>query len=110
MAPGVKRLAICLSVFAVAAFSQSSTATITGVVTDPDGGAFAGAFVQLKNTQTAAALNVVGEAGGKYALTSVAAGTYDLSVNVPGMKGYERKGIVVPSRQALQIDALARWS
>jgi hypothetical protein len=99
------RLPLWLCAFAAAAFSQISSGTITGVVTDPEGAAFAGAFVALKNTQTAAVSNAVSAAGGKYTIAQVAAGSYDLSVIVPGMKAYQRTGIVIQPGQTLAIDA-----
>jgi hypothetical protein len=86
---------MCLCVAAATAFSQASSGTITGVVTDQEGGAFGGAFVQLKNTRTAAASNAVSAAGGKYTFAQVAPGTYELSVMVPGMKAYQQTGIAV---------------
>jgi len=100
------RLTGCFCILAAAAFSQSAPGTIAGVITDPEGGAFAIAFVQLRNTQTAALSNVASAAGGKYRIASVAAGIYALSVNVPGMKAWQRTGIVVQPGQASEIDVL----
>ncbi len=101
----MKLLPMCLCLFATEALAQDRPGTITGAITDPEGGAFAGAFVQLKNTQTAATSNAVSAAGGKYTFAEVATGAYDLSVNVPGMKGFKRSGIVIQPGQTLQIDA-----
>ena len=92
-----------LCVAAATAFSQLSPGTITGAIAGPDGDVFPIAFVQLKNTQTAAVLNTAAN-GGKYDIASVAPGTYQLSVSVPGMKSYRREGIEVRPGQTLRID------
>jgi len=101
----VPRLSMCLCALAAAAFAQSAPGTITGLITNPEGGAFAGAFVQLKNTQTAAVFNAVSGASGMYRMAPVAPGTYALSVSLPGMKAYRRTGIIVQAGQTLAIDA-----
>ena len=93
--------AMALLLFAGPALSQTA---VTGAITDPEGGAFPGAFVTLKNTQTAAVSNVVSAAGGKYSIDPVAPGVYELSVNMPGMKSYKRDGISVQQGQTLRID------
>jgi carboxypeptidase family protein len=81
--------------------SQSPTGTISGVVTDPDGAVFPGAFVQARGAR---AYNEASDDAGKYRL-QVVPGTYDLSINVPGMKGFQRKGVVVQANQNVVIDA-----
>ena len=98
------KLTICACVLAGAAFSQSPSSTIRGAITDTDGGVPAIAFVQLKNSQTSEISNAIGSPGGKYSFTPVAAGTYDLSVIVPGMKTYQRKGMVLRPGQTLEIN------
>jgi len=101
------RLSICVCIWAcicAAAFSQSTSGTIRGVITDTDGGVPAIAFAQLKNTQTSGSSNAVGSASGMYSFTPVAAGTYELSVVVPGMKTFQRKGIVIRQGQTLEIN------
>jgi hypothetical protein len=81
--------------------SQSPTGTISGVVTDPDGAVFKGAFVQARGAKE---YNEASDDGGKYTL-QVAPGTYDLSISVPGMKSFSRKGIVVQANQIVTIYA-----
>src|ERR1700693_4872534 len=91
----ISSLLICACLFTSAALAQSGPGTISGTVTDPEGGKFAGAFVGAKNSQTAAAATGVSGADGKFTLPQLAAGTYELSINMPGMKAYNRTGIVV---------------
>jgi len=98
------KIVIAFCILAAAALSQSTPGRITGIITDPEGGTFPIAFVQLKNTQTSAVSNGDVAAGGKYSITPVAAGTYELSVTVPGMKTYQRNGIVVQAGRTLEIN------
>jgi Carboxypeptidase regulatory-like domain len=86
------------------ATAQNVPGTISGTVTDPEGGTFAGAFVGARNSATAAAAGGVSDAGGKYTLPKLAPGTYELSINMPGMKSFNRTGIVVQPGQTVRID------
>lgn len=100
----MRKLMVVCAVLASGAAAQSSAA-ISGRVTDPDGGVLAGAFVQLKDAaQAATVFNTVSGDDGRYGFGDLAAGTYELSVNVPGMKGYKQAGIVLQAGQALRID------
>lgn len=84
--------------------AQSGPGTISGIVTDPEGGAFAGAFVGVKNAATAAVVAGVSNGDGMYSMTPLAPGTYELSINMPGMKAFNRTGIVVQPGQDVRID------
>jgi hypothetical protein len=95
---------IFTAILAAVAFSQGTPGTITGIITDPEGGVCPLAFVQLRNMQTAAVLNTAGTPGGRYNIAGVTAGTYELSVNVPGMNAWQRTGIVVRQGKTMEID------
>ena len=79
------------ALLAVAAFGQGQKGSIAGIVTDPGGKHPAGVAIQAKPSGSANAAKANSAAGGKYSLTDLAAGTYDISVNVPGLRGYEQK-------------------
>lgn len=89
--------------FANRVSSQAASGTIGGTVTDPDGNPFPGAFVQAKGAKDAA-VNGVSGPGGKYSL-QLPPGTYEVSVNVPGMKPFQRTGVVVGANQQVVVDA-----
>jgi hypothetical protein len=76
-----------------------------GRVSDPEGAAFSGAFVQLKNESTNVLLNAVSGKDGLYQFGEVAAGKYELTVNVPGMDTFRRPGTVVKPGERLRLDA-----
>jgi Carboxypeptidase regulatory-like domain len=88
------------------ALAQSATGTIRATVTDLAGGIVAGASVQAKREPSSApgpAVDGKGGAGGVFTI-DVPAGTYELSVNGPGMKSFRRGGLVVSAGQTLRVD------
>jgi hypothetical protein len=85
------------------AAAQRAAGTIRATVTDPQGGTFAVAFVQATRGPSGPTINGQGGANGTYTI-EVPAGTYELSVSVPGMKSFRRGGLVVAARQTLQVD------
>jgi hypothetical protein len=86
-------------------YGQAPAGTISGRVTDPEGVPVADAFVQLKGTSTDATANTASAEDGRYSLRDLAAGTYDLSVNLPGMQAFKRSGIVLAAGQNLELNA-----
>jgi len=104
-------LAGSLVLTAVTVFGQSSGATITGTVSDPDGHAVPTAVVQARNTATGAVFQAVSAADGRYSLASLPPATYDIAVPAIGyaMARFERRGVVVGASQTLRIDVRLWW-
>jgi hypothetical protein len=95
---------ICfLALLGASAYGQSDRGSITGTVMDPFGHPFAGATVQAKNTQTASMAKAVSSTAGKYSLADLPAGTYDVSVNVGGVRPFERKGVAVEAAKSTEL-------
>src|SRR4029077_972354 len=69
--------ALLLGIFSAVVLAQS--ATITGTITDPDGGLVKDASIQFKNSSSSAMLRGTSSSKGEYSI-SLPAGTYDLSV------------------------------
>src|SRR5438477_7626325 len=92
-----------LLTFTHAAFGQTG-GTITGLISDPAGAVVANAPVEAKNTATGVVLSVATSATGNYVLGAVPAGTYEISVNVPGFKKYTRTGVEVQQLQTSRVD------
>ena len=92
--------------FAVAslALAQSDRGTITGTVTDPAGAVVANASIQTRNIETGAQYQAATTATGNYTISQMPAGTYELSLEVPGFKKYVRQGLTVLVAQTLRID------
>jgi Carboxypeptidase regulatory-like domain len=62
--------------------SQSVNGSIAGVISSPNG-AVPDAPVQAKNRVTDVAVRAMTKPDGRYTLTNLAAGTYDISLHMP---------------------------
>jgi hypothetical protein len=70
------KLLIGISVFAIAAFGQDVSGTISGTVTDPSGAAVANAKVTVTNTDRKAVLRTINTSGeGAYSAPLLPVGT-----------------------------------
>src|SRR2546423_3813222 len=68
------------------AFGQAGRSTVRGTVTDPQGGAVAGAAVTLTNTERSFTRTQVTTDDGGYVFSAVPPGTYKLEVESKGFK------------------------
>ncbi len=74
--------------------AQTSSATITGVLTDPSGGAIVGATVTATNDLTKLVNEFKTDSGGRYQF-QVTPGDYTIHVAQPGFKAFDTKVNVV---------------
>ncbi|HTR37706.1 MAG TPA: TonB-dependent receptor [Bryobacteraceae bacterium] len=104
----MKTLASSLGILLLvsAAFAQSDRGTITGTISDPAGAVIAGAAIEAKNVATGAVYPVQSSATGNYTIAQLPAGTYQVSVTVPGFKKYVRDGLQVEVAGNLRVDIL----
>jgi hypothetical protein len=93
-----------LFLVAIAAFGQGDKGTITGNVKDPVGGILAGASVQATNASTHAAYKAISSAQGVYKLADLPAGTYDVSLTVPGVAPFAQKNVAVGPGDTAHVD------
>src|ERR1017187_7409476 len=77
------KLLVVLAIAGVLTLAESP-ASISGTVTGPHGTPVSGAPVQAKNAKTAATFRAIASTKGDYTLTGVPAGTYEISVFMPG--------------------------
>jgi len=91
---------------AIAMWAQSDRGTITGTVSDPAGAVVAAAAVDARNTETGAVYQAASSATGNYTVAEVPAGTYELSVTVPGFKKLVRPGLIIQAAQTIRVDAV----
>jgi len=85
---------VCLLLLGVSpAFSQSLFATLTGVVSDPQGEVVANAKITLKDSLSGSSRDTTTNGEGYYTFASVPVGTYILTVDAPTFKQYQAKGI-----------------
>jgi protocatechuate 3,4-dioxygenase beta subunit len=76
-------------------FGQSESATISGRVTDPSGGAVQGAEVVLTNTDTNAAQRTKTNSGGLYVFIGVRPGRYRAAAGATGFKTLIKEDLVL---------------
>src|SRR5262245_3283646 len=84
--------------------AQVNTASLTGQVTDPNGGASNGATVTAKNTATNVAHTVVTDAGGNYIFVSLPIGTYSITVESSGFKKAVKENVTLEVAQKARLD------
>ena len=96
--------ALCV-LLAASAFAQSDRGTITGTVTDQDGGVVPGAAVVAVNTDNGAKYETVTTTTGNYTLAEVPVGIYNLSVELTGFGRFRQEGIRIFVAQTARIDA-----
>jgi hypothetical protein len=100
------RVSICLLLLftaVTAAFSQTFTGGIRGVVSDANG-VVPGVTVTLTNQATNVSRDTVTNEVGQYNFPAVPPGTYSLKTHVTGFKTAERAGLVLATQQFLTID------
>src|SRR5579864_2068873 len=90
---------------ASAVFAQSDRGTITGTISDPAGAVIAAAAIEARNTETGVVYPVAASATGNYTIPQLPAGTYELSVTVPGFKKLLRPGLIIQAAQTIRVDA-----
>lgn len=102
----MKRIALILFVLILVQQAlvarQSTTATITGTVSDPSGAVLPGVNIQVVNEGTALTRSTVTNESGNYTVPLLPVGVYRLEAELPGFRKEIRRGIT------LQVDQRAR--
>lgn len=95
-------LITCLLLLSVGTlFAQVFTASLTGVVTDPQGAVVPGVAVQVKNQATNDLRETTTAADGAYVFSSLLPGSYELTITAKGFRSYVRRDInLLASRSA----------
>jgi hypothetical protein len=83
------------------------TGTISGNVTDPSGQAIAAAKINVTNTNTSESRSVTANEVGAFNLLALQPGSYNLRVEHPGFKAYERRGVVVSANERVALGDIA---
>ncbi|MBS1827588.1 MAG: TonB-dependent receptor [Acidobacteria bacterium] len=85
--------------------AQTSSARVTGTITDPTGAAVPQARVTLRNQSTGISTSAETNATGIYTLSFLQPGPYDLTIEGNGFKRYTRQ-VTLETGQVLPIDAV----
>jgi hypothetical protein len=89
------------------AFSQTSTGSISGTVTDQDHAVVVGATAVGRNTETGLVRPAaVTNSSGFYRLIDIPSGPYEITIQAPGFKKHVRPRITVDVGQDANLDAV----
>src|SRR5262249_59839692 len=77
------------------AFSQSSTGSISGTVTDQNNAVVPGATVIGKNKLTGFLRSALTNSSGVYRLTSLPSGSYEITIEAAGFQTFSQTGITI---------------
>src|SRR5579871_4886200 len=99
------KLTLALSLVSAFLFAQSDRGTITGTISDPAGAVVANAMIEAKHVETGTTYQAGTSATGNYTIGQLPAGTYEISVTLPGFKKFVRQGLTVAVAQTIRIDA-----
>ncbi len=96
--------AVSLLLALSAALAQTGQGAITGAITDSAGALMPGVRIEARNTVTGAMYQAASGSTGAYTLAQLPAGTYQISVSIPGFRQYTRTGVTVVEGQVIRID------
>jgi len=77
----------------------TTTATLSGAVSDPTGAAVSNALVTLASSEKGVNRVFKTDAGGRYSFNQLPPATYQLSVKVKGFETYQQNGIVLDAAE-----------
>jgi len=98
------RLVFFLALLALPTLAQSPQATLSGVVTDPQGAVVADATVTASNLQTGVRWVTRTNESGYYVIRFLPIGNYELMVEHPGFRRYVRSGIILSTAESLELN------
>src|ERR1044071_8299189 len=77
------------------AFAQAASASISGTITDAQGGVLPGVTLTVQNAESGVVRTSVSEADGKYRLVGLQPGRYNLTTELPGFQVVAVKDITL---------------
>jgi outer membrane receptor protein involved in Fe transport len=99
-------LAMMLALFATSAMAQSSTTgSIEGTVTDPNGAAVRGATITATSPNMISAKSATSNDDGRYLLSALPPGIYKIAVDASGFGKYEQGEVSVNLGRTSSVDA-----
>jgi hypothetical protein len=99
------RLLAVLSLCVCAAWSQTTTGSLTGTVTDPAGAVVVGAKVEITNQGTAVVTPLTTNNAGTFIAAFLNPGMYTVRVQAPGFRTFEAKDVEVQLNRVPVVNA-----
>jgi carboxypeptidase family protein len=97
-------LTVCVLILTPAAFAQSDKGALAGTVLNPDGEPAAEASVQLSNPRSSTNFKATVAKDGHYSIADVPAGSWDVTVSLPAVQGFNQKGIAIAAAKTTTLD------
>jgi hypothetical protein len=85
-------------------YAQSNLASVSGVVSDPQGAVVPAAAVSATNAATGVDTKTVTDAAGFYAIRNLPIGAYTLTIEHPGFRRYVWQRTILTTGQSLGLD------
>src|SRR5215471_11368038 len=99
-----RNLAVLVLTIGAAAWSQTTTSTLTGVVKDASGAVIPSARVQVVNEGSGVAVSALSNGAGLYHVIGLSPASYRLEVEAPGFQKLVHPGVVVQISEVVQVD------
>ena len=94
----------CIALFSATAWAQEPTGSIEGAVTDPQGAVVQGANVSVRNAATNFNRSATSDDNGRYRISQLPPGTYEVKVTGTNFKTSVVSDVVVAVGQTLPLD------
>src|SRR5438876_5414146 len=102
------RIALYAALFALAAQAQQTTATLTGIITDPTGAVIPAVVVKVTNLATNAVREARTSDSGDYTLPFLPAGDYSVVATATGFQTQKIDRITLQVQQTARVDLQLR--
>ncbi|MCC6330039.1 MAG: TonB-dependent receptor [Acidobacteria bacterium] len=90
---GSIRAVILLSILAASMEGQTSTGSISGIITDQNQAVIPGAAVTIRNSATGFSRSAVTDRDGRYSFSNLSIGVYELTISAANFARYVRSGL-----------------
>ena len=103
-------LFLCSALLATAAFADGGPGALAGTIIDPDGHPVPDAPIEAQSVQTGRVYKTNQTPGGRFTIENLPPGIYDITVAVPGLSRYQRKGVTITALKTTQIEIRLAYS
>lgn len=103
MSKSIGAFVLILILFVMTAFGQSGKGTITGRITDNTGAGIPGVEIKAVNIATEVPTTSISNSDGRYTLLNLPIGTYRVTTQKQGFKGYTREGLTISINQVVDV-------
>src|SRR5262249_24513359 len=86
------------------AYSQTSTASLTGTIHDATGAVLPGVSVTVTDIERNTSLSALSNDAGSYVIPVLNPGTYSVTAEFPGFKRFLQEGVVLQVAQVARLD------